>query len=129
MVAAPPAPRRHAAAPRTPPRERPPLPWLPTLVAAVAVLLAAAPVAAVVQGTAWLGYATAVVVTVAVVGLATATLAPAVVVGAQVVATVLLVTGVFADSGLLRVLPGAGALGELAAPGQRPSRPLPRSAS
>jgi transglutaminase-like putative cysteine protease len=98
-----------------PPRARP---WLRAVCVGVALLVAGAPVGAVVQGTAWWRYAggiVALVVLVGVVGAAVRWLRPAAVPALQLVALAGAVTALFSDSGVLRVLPGGGAVGDLAA--------------
>ncbi|MEU6697116.1 DUF3488 and transglutaminase-like domain-containing protein [Pseudonocardia sp. NPDC046786] len=82
---------------------------------ALAVLLAGSATGAVVQGFGWLGYAVlAVAVTAATGGLLLA-FRPALAAPGQLLALVLLGTGLFTGSGVLGVLPGPAALGELAA--------------
>lgn len=83
-----------------------------------AVLLAAAPVSAVVQGTGWLahaGGAVAAVVTVGVLGALFPRVPPLAVSVAQVAALFVLLTALFSDRGAARLLPGPGALGDLGA--------------
>jgi transglutaminase-like putative cysteine protease len=94
---------------------RPDLPWLPSLAVALAVLLASSPIAAVVQGIGWLGYAGAAVVVVAAIGTVVAGLGAPVVVVGQVAGLLLLVTGLFCEEAVLGVLPGPAAFGEMAA--------------
>ncbi|MBW0119078.1 transglutaminase family protein, partial [Pseudonocardia abyssalis] len=110
-----PRPARTAQRPANPgPAPRP----LAPVLCAVAVLLAAGPVSAVVQGPAWLGYAGAAVGLVAVVGVvaAFAPRIPALAVALVQVAGLLgLVTAQFTDDGVARVLPGPAALGDLGA--------------
>ena len=70
------------------------------------------------QGTAWWGYAAGAVALVVAVGLLTNRLRPAAPVlaaGAQLAALAMLVTALFTGSGVLGVLPGPAAAGELAA--------------
>jgi transglutaminase-like putative cysteine protease len=110
-----------------PARHVPPLPdaappragsWVRAVCAGVALLVAGAPVGAVVQGTAWWRYAAgvvALVVLVGVVGGAVRWLRPAAVTAVQLVALAGAVTALFSGSGVLRVLPGRGAVGDLAA--------------
>ncbi|MGE3287954.1 MAG: DUF3488 and DUF4129 domain-containing transglutaminase family protein [Pseudonocardia sp.] len=112
MALSTPVRRRRAPAPAS---VRPELPWLPSLVVALAVLLASAPIAAVVQGSGWIGYAAAAVVVVAAIGTVVAALGAPVVVLGQVVGLLLLVTGLFCDEAVLGVLPGPDAFGEMAA--------------
>ncbi|MBW0121169.1 transglutaminase family protein [Pseudonocardia oceani] len=88
------------------------------LLCAVAVLLAAAPVSSVVQGWSWLGYAGCAVALVAAVGVVGALVprVPAVAVALVQVAAVLgLLTALFSDDGVARVLPGPTALGDMGA--------------
>lgn len=108
---APRTPTRRAA----PPAARPELPWLPSLLVAAAVLLASTPVAAVVQGSGWVGYAAAAVAVVAGLGVVTAGLGPGVVLLSQVAGLSLLLTGLFSDEGVLGVLPGPAAFGQMGA--------------
>ena len=89
--------------------------------AGAALLLAGSPVGAVVQGTIWWGYAAGAVALVVAVGLLTRLRDPRrpgaslVTAGAQLVALAVLVTTLFTGSGVLGVLPGPTAAGELAA--------------
>ena len=97
--------------------------WARPVWTGVALLLAGSPVGAVVQGTAWWGYAAGAVVLVVAVGLLTARLrsaagrppAPLLAAGVQLTALAVLVTTLFTGSGVLGVLPGPAAAGELAA--------------
>jgi len=89
--------------------------WVPTVLVGVAVLLAAAPVCAVVQGTGWLGYAAVSVAVVAAAGLATGAFGAATVAAAQLGALAITVTALFTEDGVLAVLPGPGALREMGA--------------
>ncbi|GAA3229880.1 hypothetical protein GCM10017691_22340 [Pseudonocardia petroleophila] len=101
-----------AAAPGPAPRP------LAPLLCGIAVLLAAGPVSAVVQGPAWLGYAGAAVGLVAVVGVAASFVPriPALAVAvAQVAALIGLLTALFSDEGVAGVLPGPAAVADLGA--------------
>jgi transglutaminase-like putative cysteine protease len=89
--------------------------WLRPACAGAALLLAGAPVGAVVQGTTWWIHAGCVVALVVLVGIAAQQLRPAGVAAAQLVALAAAVTARFSDSGVLRVVPGPAAVGELAA--------------
>ncbi|MGD9525664.1 transglutaminase TgpA family protein [Pseudonocardia sp.] len=112
MALSAPARPRRAPAPES---VRPELPWLPSLAVALAVLLASSPIAAVVQGVGWIGYAAAAVLLVAAIGTVVAGLGAPVVVIGQVAGLLLLVTGLFCDEAVLGVLPGPEAFGEMAA--------------
>jgi transglutaminase-like putative cysteine protease len=103
-----------AAPPRTPaPAAAPaPLPWVAALVTGVAVLLAGAPVAAVVQGSGWPGHAAAAVAVVVAAGLALHRWGASAVATGQFVAVLVLLTALFADEGVLGVLPGPDAFRE-----------------
>ena len=89
--------------------------WLRPVCAGAALLLAGAPVGAVVQGATWWIHAGGVVALVVLVGIAAQQLRPAGVAAAQLVALAAAVTARFSDSGVLRVVPGPAAVGELAA--------------
>jgi transglutaminase-like putative cysteine protease len=92
--------------------------WPRAVGAGVALLAAGAPVGAVVQGTAWWGYAGGVVALVVLVGVVGGTVRwpwSAGVAAVQLGAVAGALTALFADSGVLRVLPGRGAVGDLAA--------------
>lgn len=86
---------------------------LPSVLVGVAVLLASMPVAAVVQGWSWLGYTTLVVAVVVAAGLGAARFGNSAVAGAQIVALLCTLTALFTENGLLAVLPGPEALGEM----------------
>lgn len=105
------APARHTRA--APPRRRPQIAWLPALLVGVAVLLAAMPIAAVVQGWSWLGYAAVAVAVVVLTGLVAAPLGTTPVAGAQLLVLLGTLTALFTDDGLLAVLPGPDALGTM----------------
>jgi transglutaminase-like putative cysteine protease len=93
-------------APAPPPApQRPAWRWISPIGAGVAVLLAGAPVSAVVQGGTWLGYAVAAVGLVVVLGIAVQRLGGAAVLIAQVLGLLELLTLLFTDG----ALPGPGA--------------------
>ncbi|HSU11096.1 MAG TPA: transglutaminaseTgpA domain-containing protein [Pseudonocardia sp.] len=92
--------------------------WLRPVWAGIALLLAGSPVGAVVQGTSWWGYAAGAVALVVAVGLLVAAVRPrgvVAVVVAQFAALAVLLTGLFTGSGVLRIVPGPAAVGELTA--------------
>ena len=92
--------------------------WLRPVWAGIALLLAGSPVGAVVQGTSWWGYAAGAVALVVAVGLLGAAVRPRGVVGvvvAQFAALAVLLTGLFTGSGVLGIVPGPAAVGELTA--------------
>jgi len=98
---------------------RPPLPWATAGSAGLAVLLAGAPVTAIVQGSVWPVQAALAVVPVVVVGLLLHRLGTAAVVLGQLLAVLVVLTARFTDEGLLGFLPGPAALGEFGALLQR----------
>jgi transglutaminase TgpA-like protein/transglutaminase superfamily protein len=106
-----PEPTRRPPAPPARP-DRPPLPWAAAGAAGLAVLLAGAPVTAIVQGTVWPVQAAVAVVPVVAVGLALHRLGAAATVVGQVLTLLVLLTARFTDGGLLGFLPGPTALGE-----------------
>jgi hypothetical protein len=112
-TAAPPRTARPGPRAPVPPATGPPV--TTAVVAAAAVLLAGTPVAAVVQGTRWVGYAAAAVALVLAVGLVLGRSPAAVVPPAQVLGLTGLLTVLFSGAGVLGVLPGPGALAELGA--------------
>jgi transglutaminase-like putative cysteine protease len=83
--------------------------------AGAAVLLAGAPVGAVVQGGAWWAYAAGAVLLVVLVGTALQRVPAVAVAAGQLVALTGAITATFTDSGVLRVVPGPVALGRLGA--------------
>jgi transglutaminase-like putative cysteine protease len=83
--------------------------------AGLALLLAAAPVGTVVQGRSWWLHAAGAVAVVALAGAAARRGGPVAVAAAQLAGLAMLVTALFAGSGVLGVLPGPAALGELGA--------------
>jgi transglutaminase TgpA-like protein/transglutaminase superfamily protein/uncharacterized protein DUF4129 len=107
-----PAPKQ---APATPPAAKqapaPRLPWVATLAAGMAVLLAGGPVTAVVQGWSWFGYALVAVAVVVAGALLLHRFGPVVTVIGQCAAVLLVLTIFFADGALLGFLPGPAALG------------------
>ena len=92
-----------------------PPPFRAAAAAGAAVLLAGAPVAAVVSGAGWFLHAAVTVVLVAGVGVALARFGAAPVAVGQLLAALLLLTLWFTEHGVLGVLPGPGALREMAA--------------
>ncbi|MEV1293844.1 DUF3488 and transglutaminase-like domain-containing protein [Pseudonocardia sp. NPDC049635] len=113
------APTTLPPAPATSASAGPPVPagsaLLGPVASALAVLLAGSATGAVVQGLGWLGYAAlAVAVTAATGGLLLA-VRPWLAAPGQLLALVLLGTGLFTDSGVFGVLPGPAALRELSA--------------
>ncbi|MDN5920851.1 MAG: transglutaminase-like domain-containing protein, partial [Pseudonocardia sp.] len=82
---------------------------------AVAVLLAGAAVGTTVQGASWFGHAVLAVVVVVVTGVLLLRTRSWLVAPGQLVAVLLLVTGLFTDGGLLGLVPGPSAFGELGA--------------
>ncbi|MCW0214197.1 MAG: DUF3488 and transglutaminase-like domain-containing protein [Pseudonocardia sp.] len=93
--------------PPAPPPVRAGLRWLSPVGAGVAVLLAGAPVSAVVQGDAWLGHAAAAVGLVVVLGIVVQRLGGVAVLIAQLLGLLELLTLLFTDS----ALPGPAAFG------------------
>lgn len=89
------------------------MPWVSTLAAGVAVLLAGSPVSTIIQGGAWAGRAVIVVAVVAVVGLLLHRTAPVVVAAGQVAAVLVVLTGISTDQAILGLIPGPDALREL----------------
>ncbi len=119
-MSAPAPPRPRSAGDPPPAAATPPTgPWWRTLLApagaGLAVVLAGSAVGSVVQGGAWFGHALAAVVVVVLAGTLLLRLRPWLVAPGQLVALLLLVTPWFTDGGLLGVLPGPSALGELGA--------------
>jgi len=103
---------------RTAPPRRPSWSWLRPVCAGAALLLAGAPVGAVVAGTTWWRYAAGVVALVVLVGVGVGRLRRVPPVGialAQLAVLTGAVTALFSRSGVLGVLPGPEAFGELAA--------------
>ncbi|TNC22677.1 transglutaminase domain-containing protein [Amycolatopsis alkalitolerans] len=88
---------------------------LAPVAAGVATLAASTSLTGVVGGASWLGYVAVAVVLVACTGLALRSIrTPTPLVGlAQLLVLLLLVTGVFTGSGILAIIPGPGAFGEL----------------
>ncbi len=111
---APPAPR-----PVTVPEPGPArAPWLSAVASGLAVLLAAAPVSAVVQGSGWLVGAAVAVAAVVAVGLVATVLLPrhpGLVALLQLAGLLAALTLRHSDDGVLGALPGAAALGDMAA--------------
>ncbi len=86
------------------------LPWIRAILAGLAVLLAGAPVEAVVQGTSWIGYAACAVAAVVLTGLLLHRCAAPVVAVGQCGAVLVLLTVLFTDGGRWGLLPGPAAL-------------------
>ena len=98
--------RPPAPPPATP---RPPIgrpPWVGSVTAGAAVLLAGGPVAAVVQGPGWLGYGVLVVAAVVGAGILLHRMGALLVTAGQCLAILLVLTVSFADDALLGVIPG-----------------------
>ena len=111
VLESPPTPRRAVPGPPRPHTWS----WLRPVCAGAALLLAGAPVGAVVQGTGWWWHAAGIVALVVLAGIAAGRIRPVGVVVVQLVVLAGAVTALFSGSGVLRVLPGPVALGELAA--------------
>ncbi|MFI5612877.1 DUF3488 and DUF4129 domain-containing transglutaminase family protein [Amycolatopsis sp. NPDC051903] len=118
-----PAPQAPPPIPHTPtpqPAAQPPV-WssgiLPPIAAGLATLCAATSLTSVVDGWAWFGYLFVAVILIASTGLALRSLrAPTVVVGfGQLLVLLFLVTGAFTTQGILKIIPGPMAFGELQA--------------
>lgn len=114
------APRPTRTDPYRPPAPSPARPspsrLLDPVLCGVAVLLAGAPVSAVVQGPGWLAHAGVAVGTVAVIGLLGALVPrvpPLAVSVAQIAALLVLLTARFSPNGVAGVLPGPTALGDM----------------
>jgi len=90
---------------------RPPVPWGVALCSGLAVVLASAPISAIVQEQTWLGAVIVAVLVVVGVGLALHRAGPAIVTFGQLAAVLMLLTARFGDSGFLGVLPGPAAFG------------------
>jgi transglutaminase-like putative cysteine protease len=101
-----------AAKPAAPARR---LPWVATLAAGAAVLLAGGPVTAVIQGGSWFGYALTAVLVVVGVALLLHRFGPVVTVIGQCAAVLVVLTLFFADGALLGFLPGPAAFGHFGA--------------
>jgi hypothetical protein len=92
-------------------------PWLAAAASGLAVLLAAAPVSAVVQGGGWLAGAAVAVSAVVGVGLGAVALLPrhpGLVAVLQLTGLLTVLTVQYSDDGVLGVLPGPAALGDMA---------------
>jgi transglutaminase-like putative cysteine protease len=101
--------------PAPPPAVGARMPWISAIASGVAVLLAAGPVTAVVQGTGWPGHAVAVVAVVVAAGLLLHRAGVAIVAAGQCAAVLVLLTVLFAQDGVFEVLPGPGAFREFGA--------------
>jgi transglutaminase-like putative cysteine protease len=91
------------------------MPWIASLAAGAAVLLAGGPITAVVQGGAWFGYTLVVVAAVVGAGLLLHRFGPVIAVLGQCAATLVVLTVFFGDSALLGFLPGPAAFGRFGA--------------
>jgi hypothetical protein len=91
------------------------VPWVATLAAGAAVLLAGGPVTAVIQGWSWAGHALVAVAVVVGAGLLLSRFGPVVTVIVQCVAVLVVLTIFFADGALLGFLPGPAAFGHFGA--------------
>jgi hypothetical protein len=89
------------------------VPWAAAGTVGLAVLLAGAPVTAIVQGAAWPVQAAFAVVPVVAAGLALHRYGAPVVAAGQVLTVLALLTVLFTDRGVLGFLPGPAAFGEL----------------
>ncbi len=98
-----------------PPSGTAPTVWIAAIGSGVAVLLASAPVTAVVQGSGWLRHAVAVAVLVAAAGMLVHHLGALAVATGQCATVVVFLTAVFTEDGVLGVLPGPGAWREFGA--------------
>ncbi|HVV10399.1 MAG TPA: DUF3488 and transglutaminase-like domain-containing protein [Amycolatopsis sp.] len=98
---------------------QPPPAWrssvLAPVAAGVATLCASTSLTGVVGGAGWLGYVAVTVVLVACTGLALRSIrTPVLVVGlVQLIVVLLMITGVFTGSGILAIIPGPAAFGEI----------------
>lgn len=90
---------------------RAPVPWGIALCSGLAVVLASAPLSAIVQELTWLGAVIAAVLVVVVVGLALHRTGPAVVTFGQLAAVLMLLTARFGDAAFLGILPGPATFG------------------
>jgi hypothetical protein len=88
-------------------------PWLASVTSGLAVLLAAGPVTAVVQGSGWFVYAFGVVALVVVAGILLHRFGTVVVAAGQCVGMLVLVTALFSEEAVLGVLPGPATFAEL----------------
>jgi hypothetical protein len=91
------------------------MPWVATLAAGVAVLLAGGPVTAVVQGGSWLGHALVAVAVVVGTALLLHRFGPVVTVIGECAALLVVLTIFFGDGALLGFLPGPAAFGHFGA--------------
>ncbi|MFJ7215516.1 transglutaminaseTgpA domain-containing protein [Amycolatopsis sp. NPDC098790] len=119
-TAAPPRPSGSSSnAPKRPSSQHPLSAWRGSLLApaaaGIATLCAATSVTSVVSGLAWFGYLFVAVLLIAATGLALRSLqVPTVLVGlGQLVVLLFLITGAFTTHGILQVIPGPEAFGEI----------------
>jgi hypothetical protein len=108
-----PAAREPAPAKEAAPARR--VPWLATLAAGAAVLLAGGPVTAVVQGSSWIGYALVAVVVVVAAGLLLQRIGAVVTLLGECAALLIVLTVFFGDGALLGFLPGPAVFGRFGA--------------
>jgi hypothetical protein len=112
-------PRPSSAPPRRPASQHPLSAWRGSLLApaaaGIATLCAATSVTSVVSGLAWFGYLFVAVLLIAATGLALRSLqVPTVLVGlGQLLVLLFLITGAFTTHGILQVIPGPEAFGEI----------------
>jgi hypothetical protein len=112
-------PRPSATPPRRPSSQHPLSAWRGSLLApaaaGIATLCAATSVTSVVSGLAWFGYLFVAVLLIAATGLALRSLqVPTVLVGlGQLLVLLFLITGAFTTHGILQVIPGPEAFGEI----------------
>jgi transglutaminase TgpA-like protein/transglutaminase superfamily protein len=112
-------PRPSATPPRRPASQHPLSAWRGSLLApsaaGIATLCAATSVTSVVSGLAWFGYLFVAVLLIAATGLALRSLqVPTVLVGlGQLLVLLFLITGAFTTHGILQVIPGPEAFGEI----------------
>ncbi len=109
------SPAARAAAPPVPAPTAARVPWVSTVGAGVAVLLAGAPISAVVQGGSWLGHAAVVVAAVVAVGLLLHRAGAAAVAAGQCASVLLVLTALFTENGILGLVPGPAAMREFGA--------------
>jgi hypothetical protein len=94
---------------------RAPVPWGIALCSGLAVVLASAPLSAIVQELTWLGAVLLAVLVVVAAGLALHRAGPAVVTFGQVAAVLMLLTARFGESPFLGILPGPATFGRFGA--------------
>lgn len=87
--------------------------WIVAIGSGLAMLVAGAPVAAVVQGASWFVHAGAAITVVVAAGMLATRAGVAALVAAQLAAVIVLLTALFTDNGVLGLLPGPAALEEM----------------